>query len=88
MHPGVVDSNFSAHAAPQMQAHMQERPGDPPEVSAETLAWLASASETGRTSGGYFFNRLRVAPSAAALDEAAAFRLWQESEALLARSGF
>ena len=88
MHPGVVDSNFRSHADPQMQAQMNSQPGDPPELSAHTLAWLASAPEAGAATGGYFHDRTRVAPSPAALDAAAAARLWVESEALLARSGF
>ncbi|MFT3965780.1 MAG: SDR family NAD(P)-dependent oxidoreductase [Sphingobium sp.] len=88
MHPGVVNSNFHAHATPEMQQHMRERPGDPPELSAETLVWLATDPGVGCTTGGYFHNKALVTPSPAALDRDAAARLWQESETLLRRAGY
>jgi NAD(P)-dependent dehydrogenase (short-subunit alcohol dehydrogenase family) len=88
MHPGVVDSNFGAHAVPEMQAHIKTRPGDPPEISAQTLAWLATSAEAGADTGGYFHNCAPTKPAEAALDAKAAARLWVESEALLARAGF
>jgi NAD(P)-dependent dehydrogenase (short-subunit alcohol dehydrogenase family) len=88
MHPGVVDSNFGAHAVPEMQAHIKARPGDPPERSAETLAWLADAAEVAACTGGYFHDLAPARSSPAALDAEAAARLWRESEALLARCGY
>jgi hypothetical protein len=44
--------------------------------------YLASASELGGESGGYYRRCRRVAPSAAAQSEACAARLWQESARL------
>jgi hypothetical protein len=38
-------------------------------------------------SGGYFQNRQLLEPSRTAQDDAAAAKLWTESEALVARAG-
>ena len=56
-----------------------------PEEAADTLVWLAVASEPGQTTGGYYHQRKIVPTSAPAQDDAAADRLWIESEALIAR---
>jgi NAD(P)-dependent dehydrogenase (short-subunit alcohol dehydrogenase family) len=87
MHPGVVASNFASHAEPGMKSYMATLQAEPPEVAADTLVWLATAPEAGEVSGGYFHKRQALSPSAAALDDAAAARLWLESEALIARAG-
>ena len=55
---------------------------------AETLAWLATEPEGGRDSGRYFYRKAEETPAGAAQDDAAAARLWLESEALLAKLGF
>jgi len=47
----------------------------------------ASAPEAGRTTGGFFHDLKAVPPAPAALDDAAAARLWVESEKLIARIG-
>ena len=88
MHPGVVASNFASHGAPDMQAYMAKAETIAPAEAADTLIWLATASEPGKTNGLYYQERQPVAPSSAALDAAAAERLWQESETLLAHSGY
>ena len=88
MHPGVVDSNFHAHATPEMQRLMHERPGDAPQRSAATLAWLATADEPGETTGGYFYDMAAAETSSAAQDDNDAARLWDSSLELLKRSGF
>jgi len=87
MHPGVVASNFANHAVPSMKSYMATLESFPPEVGADTLVWLATAPEAGKVTGGYFHKRAALTPSAAALDDIAAARLWQESEALVARAG-
>jgi NAD(P)-dependent dehydrogenase (short-subunit alcohol dehydrogenase family) len=87
MHPGVVDSNFHAHATAELQQHMRTRPGDPPNKSAETLVWLATEPGLGSTGDFYFHEKKPVTPSAMARDRELARRLWEESEALLERSG-
>lgn len=88
MHPGVVDSNFASHGDAAMQAHMAAAPTVGPDEPAETLVWLATAPEAGRDAGRYFHRLAEEVPTDAARDDAAAARLWVESEALLARMGF
>jgi NAD(P)-dependent dehydrogenase (short-subunit alcohol dehydrogenase family) len=87
MHPGVVTSNFVNHAEPRMKSYIETLPTVPPEVGADTLVWLATAPEAGGVTGGYFHKREALTPSPASLDDKAAARLWQESEALVARAG-
>jgi NAD(P)-dependent dehydrogenase (short-subunit alcohol dehydrogenase family) len=87
MHPGVVASNFVNHAEPRMKSYMQTLESFAPEVGADTLVWLATAPEAGRVTGGYFHKREALSAAPAALDEKAAARLWDESEALVARAG-
>jgi NAD(P)-dependent dehydrogenase (short-subunit alcohol dehydrogenase family) len=88
MHPGVVASNFASHGDAQLQAYMRNLEAQSPAEAARTMVWLATSPEAGEGSGRYFHNCEAVPPSPAALDEAAAARLWRESEALLARMGF
>ncbi len=85
MHPGVVASNFVSHADDAMQRYMATLQAMTPEQAADTLVWLATDAEPGRTSGDYFHQRQAVPTSTAARDPVAAERLWVESEALLAR---
>ena len=86
MHPGVVASNFVNHAVPSMQQYMATLDSVSPEAGADTLVWLATAPEAGKTSGGYFYKREAIQPSAAALDADGATRLWSESEKLIQRA--
>jgi hypothetical protein len=84
----VVASNFASHADEAMQAHLAAADTVSPDEPAETLAWLATGPEGGRQSGRYFYRKAEETPAAAAQDDAAARRLWAESETLLARLGF
>ena len=88
MHPGSVASNFTSHATPEMLEQSKSDNRLPPEISAGTVAWLASAAEAGQVTGKYFYDCKELETSAAAQDDLAAARLWEESEKLLARSGF
>jgi NAD(P)-dependent dehydrogenase (short-subunit alcohol dehydrogenase family) len=88
MHPGVVASNFASHGDEAMQAHMAAADTVSPDEAAQTLAWLATEPEGGRDSGRYFYRKAEETPAEAAQDQAAAARLWAESEALLAKLGF
>jgi NAD(P)-dependent dehydrogenase (short-subunit alcohol dehydrogenase family) len=88
MHPGTVDTNFSSHGTAVAQEHLAKMPKISAGEGADTLFWLATAPEAGKTSGLYFYNREAIPPSAAASDDANAARLWADSEALLARAGF
>lgn len=88
MHPGVIASNFYNHGDETMQRHIQTLESYPPEHAAETLIWMATAVEAGAPGGRYFHNLAEATPAPQALDDAAAARLWEESEKLLARLGF
>lgn len=86
MHPGVVASNFISHLDDTMRAHMETLDGDPPEVPAKTLVWLATDPEPGRCSGLYWHDCKPVEPSATAKDDDQAAQLWAVSEAVVRRA--
>ena len=83
-HPGGVRTNFAAEAKGPMSFlfGLAKPLFLTPEQGADTLIWLASASEVAGQTGGYWTKRKRVEPSAAARDDAAGPRLWAESERL------
>ncbi|WP_433526064.1 SDR family NAD(P)-dependent oxidoreductase [Nocardia pseudovaccinii] len=87
MHPGVVASNFATHGDAAMRAHMAAADTVPPDEPADTLVWLATDPEGGRDGGRYFYQKTVETPAPVALDDAAATRLWTESERLLADLG-
>ena len=87
MHPGIVASNFYSHGDASMQAHLERDGGNPPEHAARTIVWMATSAECGEPAGRYFRDCAEVAPAPQALDDTAAARLWQASEAILARLG-
>ena len=84
MHPGVVASNFVSHADDAMQRYMATLEAMTPAQAADTLVWLATDPEPGRSSGGYYHQRQIVPSSPPSQDAVAAERLWNESERLLA----
>jgi len=81
-HPGFVASGFNRNNGGLMAFGMSlARPfARSPEKGADTLVWLADSAEVSAESGGYFANRRRSMPSAAAQDLAVARRLWEVSE--------
>jgi NAD(P)-dependent dehydrogenase (short-subunit alcohol dehydrogenase family) len=83
IHPGIVASNFAAHGDAAMQAYMAAADTVAPDEPAETLVWLATDAEAGRVGGRYFHRKAEETPADTALDDAAAARLWRESESLL-----
>ncbi len=87
MHPGIVGSNFINHADDATQSALKAKEDQwvSPRAAGDDLVWLATAPEAAATSGDYFYQRTVVPISPAALDDAAASRLWQESERLVAR---
>jgi len=90
MEPGVVlASNFVTHADSSMQRYMAtlKDVAVSPEEAAATLVWLATSPEAGLTTGGYYYQCKPARVSAAGQDDAAAERLWIESEALIAGAG-
>ena len=89
MHPGLVASNFASHADETMQAHFSKSPDTvAPDEPAETIVWLATDPEGGRQAGRYFHLKAEEVPGEVALDDAAASRLWDESEKVLAGLGY
>lgn len=88
MHPGVIGSNFTSHTSPETQAYMNTLDMKSPDWPAQTLWWMATAPETGLPGGRYFHDMAEATPSGASQDMATAARLWDESEAILARMGY
>jgi NAD(P)-dependent dehydrogenase (short-subunit alcohol dehydrogenase family) len=86
MHPGVVDSNFITHAEERTQAHIRTLKAQTPSEGADTLIWLATAEEPGKSTGGYFYQRKPRAPNPVVDDAAYVDRLWAESEMLVAKA--
>ena len=83
-HPGVVKTRFGESSGgfaglliPLIRPFFMTA-----KKGADTLVYLASSSEVADTTGGYFVKRKLAEPSAAARDDAAAKRLWIESERL------
>jgi hypothetical protein len=87
-HPGFVASGFNLNNGRLMRLAMRigRLFARSPERGAETLVWLADSPEVANISGGYFVDKRLQRPSTAAQDVDAARRLWQISEASLARS--
>jgi NAD(P)-dependent dehydrogenase (short-subunit alcohol dehydrogenase family) len=87
MHPGAVSTNFVNHADPATQEWYRARDDLlSAEEGADTLVWLATATEPGDSSGEYYYQRKIAPASPAANDMHAAERLWLESEKLVATS--
>jgi NAD(P)-dependent dehydrogenase (short-subunit alcohol dehydrogenase family) len=88
MHPGVVHSNFASHGDDFMQDYMSKKDGNTPEHAAQTILWLATAAEAAAPGGRYFHESQEVPAAPQALDDAAATRLWGETERILAGKGY
>ena len=71
-----------------MQSYCDAAPGLTPAEVAKTLVWMATAPETGLPGGRHFYEmqQLEIQPHGA--DDAAAARLWTESEKILAGLGY
>lgn len=82
--PGPVASRFFDYAPPETLAHVRGLTKLSEAEGADTLVWLATAEEPGRTSGGYWQNRKMRQPHPQAGDQAAVGRFWLESERLIA----
>jgi NAD(P)-dependent dehydrogenase (short-subunit alcohol dehydrogenase family) len=89
MHPGVVASNFASHCEPEMQAYMNsiKDRSVTPDHAAKTLTYLATDAAPGARNGRYWHDHAEVAAAPAALDDAAALRLWAISETMVAGLG-
>ena len=76
---------LASHADQVMQQYMANAQTIPPEVAADTLVWLATDHEPGKSTGEYFFERKAEAVSPHAEDDEAAAGLWQESEKMVSQ---
>jgi NAD(P)-dependent dehydrogenase (short-subunit alcohol dehydrogenase family) len=87
-HPGVVATGFSPYHGPAARAAMKlARPFmRSPAKGAETLVWLVDSPTVEDLSGCYFMDEQLTTPSEEAQDVEAARRLWELSEAQVARS--
>ena len=87
MHPGLVHSNFASHGDQSMQDHFAASEGGTPEDAARTIFWIATSDEGGQTGGRYFYQLAEAPIAPQGSDDAAAARLWTESEAILSKLG-
>ncbi|QSR17113.1 SDR family NAD(P)-dependent oxidoreductase [Novosphingobium sp. KA1] len=87
VHPGTVGSNFFAHTPGSVRAAYADAPKLTPAQGADTVIWLASAEEPGRSSGGYWYERAPRRPNPLASDAAFVEAFWQAAEALAGRAG-
>jgi len=83
-HPGAVATRFgSASGGLTTLLFPLARPFfRSAEQGADTLVYLASSPDVAKATGEYFAKRKVAKPSAAAVDDAAAKKLWEASEAL------
>ncbi len=85
LHPGFVATRFGAASGgffSYVVRASQKVLALSPEKGAETLVFLASSPEIATISGGYFYRCELATPTRAAQDDAAARRLWAETERL------
>jgi NAD(P)-dependent dehydrogenase (short-subunit alcohol dehydrogenase family) len=82
LHPGFVASRFGDETGPLIRLTLsiaKRFAAISVEDGAKTVTYLASSPEVASVSGRYFANCREERPSDAALDAAAARRLWEES---------
>jgi NAD(P)-dependent dehydrogenase (short-subunit alcohol dehydrogenase family) len=88
VHPGFVASRFGRDGDTGRLTGMVFPLLKPfartPEQGAQTQVYVASAAEPAGITGGYWVKSAPATPSAAAQDDAAAARLWEISEQLVA----
>jgi NAD(P)-dependent dehydrogenase (short-subunit alcohol dehydrogenase family) len=86
LHPGFVATRFGDQSGGLVQALMPlaKLMAVTPEQGADTILYLSTSPEADTTSGLYFYKRKPIAPSREGQDDAAAARLWAESERLAA----
>lgn len=87
MAPGAVSSNFYSRAPQDTRERLQDMSMFSEVEGADTLIWLATAPEPGRSSGGYWEKRQPRQPNPLADDPAVVERFWQESKKLVASAG-
>jgi NAD(P)-dependent dehydrogenase (short-subunit alcohol dehydrogenase family) len=86
LHPGFVATRFgdSSGGLTQLIMPIAKLFAISPQKGAETIAYLACSPDVASTTGLYFSQYRPTTPSPEAQDDAAAARLWAESEAIAA----
>ena len=81
LHPGFVATRFGDGSGGFLSrvVRVAKTFAISPEKGAETIVYLASSPDVSAISGEYFYKCQPVTPTAAALDDATAQRLWVES---------
>jgi len=84
LHPGFVATRFGENNGRffRVGITIAKRFALTPEQGAETIVYLASSPDVATTTGAYFVKCKVATPTKAAQDDAAARRLWEESERL------
>ncbi len=85
LHPGFVNTRFADQTGGSMGRtikFMKKIFAITPEKGAETIIYLASSPDVAKTTGLYFYKSKAAEPSKQAQDDAAAERLWMETEKL------
>ena len=85
LHPGFVATRFGDQSGGLLSYVVRAAKlvaGISPAKGAETLVYLASSPEVATISGGYFYKCKLAQPTREAQDDAAARRLWSETERL------
>lgn len=87
MAPGATDTPFFSHGPEETQAYTRDLPKLSVADGADTLVWLATAEDPGRSSGGYWEQRAPRAPNPQVDDAVAVARFWEQSEKLVSSVG-
>jgi len=84
LHPGFVATRFGDHSGGLVQALMPiaKLGAISPAKGAETIVYLASSPDVEAVTGEYFYKSAPDTPSPQARDDAAATKLWAESQRL------
>jgi NAD(P)-dependent dehydrogenase (short-subunit alcohol dehydrogenase family) len=85
LHPGFVATRFGDQSGGLLSYVVRAAKlvaGISPEKGAATLVYLASSPEVATITGGYFYKCKAAQPTREAQDDAAARRLWSETERL------
>ena len=84
LHPGFVATRFGDQAGGWMSLAIRAAKlfAISPDKGAETIVYLATSPEVASKSGLYFYKNAPDTPTAEAQDDAAARRLWSETERL------
>lgn len=83
--PGPVASRFFEYAPQETRDHVSDLPMMTEAEGADTIVWLATDPEAGRSTGGYWQGRKQRRPHPQANEPDVLARFWAESESLITR---